>query len=46
MKKHLLLFSCALAIASSIAAQTKITRSIDCDKANPLYVIQISTVSQ
>jgi hypothetical protein len=41
MKKHLLLFSCALALASSAVAQTKITWSIDCDKANPLHVIQI-----
>ena len=41
MKTHLLLFSCALAIASSSFAQTKTAGSIDCDKADPMHVIQI-----
>lgn len=41
MKKHLLLFSCVLALASSAVAQTKISGSLDCDKANPMHAIQI-----
>jgi hypothetical protein len=41
MTRYLLLFSCVLALASSAVAQTKISRSIDCDKADPMHVIQI-----
>jgi len=41
MTRYLLLFSCALAIASSVVAQTKISGSIDCDKADPMHVIPI-----
>jgi hypothetical protein len=41
MTRYLLLFSCALAIASSAFAQTKISGSMDCEKADPMHAIQI-----
>jgi hypothetical protein len=41
MNKYFLVLSCALATASIAIAQTKISRSVDCDKASQLYVIQI-----
>ncbi len=41
MKKHLLVFCCTLAIASTAVAQTKASGSIDCDKGDPMHVIQI-----
>jgi hypothetical protein len=41
MTRYLLLFSCAFAIASSAVAQTKISGSLDCDKADPIHSIQV-----
>jgi hypothetical protein len=41
MTRYLLLLSCAFALALSAVAQTKITGSLDCNKADPRYVIQI-----
>jgi hypothetical protein len=41
MKKHLLVFCCAFAIASSAFAQTKLSGTLDCEKADPFHVIQI-----
>jgi hypothetical protein len=41
MKKYLLVLFCALAASSIAVAQTKIYRSVDCDKAHQLYVTQI-----
>ena len=41
MKRYLLVLSCALAIASSATAQTKISGTLDCEKADARHVIQI-----
>ena len=41
MKNNLLVLCCALAMASSVFAQTKISGSMDCQKADPRHVIQI-----
>ena len=41
MKKQLLLMACALALASSAVAQTKMSGSLDCDKSDPRYTIPI-----
>jgi hypothetical protein len=41
MKKYLLVLFCALAASSIAVAQTKLSRSIDCEKASQVYVIQI-----
>jgi hypothetical protein len=41
MTRYLVLFSCALALASSAVAQTKTSGSLDCDRADPIYTIQI-----
>jgi hypothetical protein len=41
MTKYLLLLSCALSLASGAVAQTKTSGSIDCQKADPMHVIQI-----
>jgi hypothetical protein len=41
MTRYLMLFSCVLAILSSAIAQTKISGSLDCEKADPMHVIQI-----
>lgn len=43
MTRYLLLLSCAVALVltSSAVAQTKASGSLDCDKSDPLHVIQI-----
>ena len=41
MTHRLLLFAFATAVASSAVAETKIAATIDCDKAEPRYVIPI-----
>jgi hypothetical protein len=41
MKRLLLFVACAVALASSAVAQTKITGSIDCGKGDPSYTIPI-----
>jgi hypothetical protein len=41
MKKHLLLFVCASALASSAVAHGKMSGSYDCDKADPFHRILI-----
>lgn len=41
MKKQLLFVACALALASSAVAQTKISGSLDCDKGDPRYAIPV-----
>jgi hypothetical protein len=41
MKRQLLFIACALALASSAVAQTKVSGTIDCDKADPMYTIPI-----
>jgi hypothetical protein len=41
MKKHLLLFVCASALASSAVADGKVSGSYDCDKADPYLRIPI-----
>jgi hypothetical protein len=41
MNKHLLIFCCALVVASSAIAQTKTSGTVDCGKADPAYSIQL-----
>jgi hypothetical protein len=41
MRCQLLLFACASAMASSAAADIKVSGSVDCDKADPNYAIPI-----
>ncbi len=41
MKRLLVLTACAVALSSSAVAQTKITGSLDCDKADPHYMIPL-----
>jgi hypothetical protein len=41
MIRYLLLFSCAWALVSTAVAQTKISGSLDCDKADPIHAIQV-----
>jgi hypothetical protein len=41
MKRNLLLLICFLALATCLSAQTKITGTLDCDKADPMHTIQV-----
>ena len=41
MKKQLLFIACALALASSAVAQTKISGSLDCANGDPRYAIPV-----
>jgi hypothetical protein len=41
MKRVLLFIVCALALASSAFAQTKLSGSVDCDKADPMHAIPV-----
>ena len=41
VKRQLFVVVCALALASSALAQTKITGSLDCDKGDPRYTIPV-----
>jgi hypothetical protein len=41
MTRHIVFVVCALALASSAMAQSKITGTVDCDKVEPAYQIPI-----